>query len=249
MHKSRLVLGCMALLLALALLIPLVSCSKGSGPTTTPTPTGTTTGATTTPIKTSTSTSGKTLSDILGGGKNLGDVQFDMVTTTSQSTQAQTAKAYYKNSGTNKMKFSAYGTSQEGTTQILVMDYSAQTVYLWTQGQNIAYKMDFSQIVASNPMANGLNATQIHPTYLGTDTVDGNLCDMWQWTYQVTGTTGTEKVWVWKDKSFPVKMETTTSGVTTTIEYQNIVFGTLSDSLFQLPAGVQVTQLPSSSPP
>jgi hypothetical protein len=230
MHKSRVVLVCMALALILAFLIPLVSCSKGSVTTATPTPT-------------STSTSGKTLRDIYGGGKNLGDVQFDVVTTTSQSTQAQTAKAYCKNYATNKMKF-----RQEGTTQIFLMDYSAQTAYLWTPGQNTAYKIDFSQVL-SNPMVNVANADQIHPTYLGTDTVDGNLCDMWQWTYQVTGTTGTEKMWIWKDKSFPVKMETTTSGVTTTIEYHNIVFGTLSDSLFQLPAGVQVTQLPSSSPP
>jgi hypothetical protein len=62
MHKSRVVLVCMTLLLALALLIPLVGC-KGGGTTATLTPTSTTTGTTTTPTKTPTPT--KTLTATL----------------------------------------------------------------------------------------------------------------------------------------------------------------------------------------
>jgi hypothetical protein len=261
MHKSRVVLACMALVLALALLIPLVGCG-GGGTGTTATPTGTSTGATTTPTKTptatktptptktptatktptptSTSTSGNTLSDVFGGGKNLGDVQFDAVTTSPQLPQATTEKMYYKNYGVaNQMKL-RMEMSQEGTTTIDLVDYSAQTMYMWMKEENIAYKMDMSK-APSDPTANG---DQIHPTHVGTETVDGHPCDIWQWTSQGT----TEKMWIWTAKSFPVKMEMTLSGVTTTTEYQNIVFGTLADSLFQLPAGVTVTTFPSYSP-
>jgi hypothetical protein len=69
MHKSRVVLGCIALILALALLIPLVGC-KSSGTTGTSTPTATTTGAVTTATPTSVPTStprAKTLQGTLTG--------------------------------------------------------------------------------------------------------------------------------------------------------------------------------------
>jgi outer membrane lipoprotein-sorting protein len=182
------------------------------------------------------------LADIYGGGKNLGDVKFDMVTTTPQSTQSQTATVYWENFGVaNQMKF-RMDMSQEGSTMEYLVDYSTETAYMYTPATNTAYKISLSQ-APSNPLQ---NADQIHPTYLGTDTVDGNLCDVWQWTTQVTGVgTSTSKVWIWKAKSFPVKMELTDSSGTTTIEYQNIVFGTLDPSLFELPAGVTITTFPS----
>jgi outer membrane lipoprotein-sorting protein len=207
--------------------------SKHGGP---PAPT-----ATTTP----TSTSGKTLSDIYGGGKNLGDVKFDMVMTSPQMPQAQTVKAYFKNFGVEDQIKYRMDMTEEGIEMAYLVDYGTQTAYMWNITENTAYKMDMSQ-VPDNPTE---NEDQIHPTYIGTDTFDGHLCDVWQWTEQVAGAgTSTEnvtsKVWVWKDKSFPVKMESTISSGTTTIEYRNIVFGTLSDSLFQLPAGVQITSMP-----
>lgn len=248
MRKSRVVLVSMALVLMLALVITLVGCG-GGGTSPTATPTGTSTGPTTTATKTpaatqaptSTSTSGDTLADIFGGGKNLGDVQFDMVMSSPQLPQAQTSTVYYKSFGSTTGFKSRTETTQGGVTQITLVDYSAQTAYFWTEGQNIAYKMDFSQVASGNPTENG---DQIHPTHVGTATVDGHPCDIWQWTYQGTS----EKMWIWTAKSFPVKMEATISGVTTTIEYQNIVFGTLSDSLFQLPPGVTVTTFPSYQP-
>jgi outer membrane lipoprotein-sorting protein len=215
----------MALVLTVALLMPLVACESN---TATPTPTSTPT------------TSSKTLSDIYGGGKNLGDVKADMVTTSTQSPQAQTSTVYYKNIWVaNELKFRI-----DGANTTYLVDYGAQTAYLWNQAQNTACKIDISQ-APTNPLANG---DQIHPTYLGTDTVNGNLCDVWQWTRVTAAGTWTIKLWLWKDKLFPVKIEATTSTGTTTVEYQNIVFGTLSDSLFVLPAGVQVMQFPSCTP-
>jgi outer membrane lipoprotein-sorting protein len=127
-------------------------------------------------------------------------------------------------------------TSAEGTTSVFLADYGTEIAYMWLVEENIAYKVDWSQ-APSNPTEDG---EQIHPTYLGTATVDGHLCDVYQWTDQGT----TEKMWIWKEKSFPVKMEVTTSSGTMTTEYKNIVFGTLSNDLFQLPADVQIMQFP-----
>ena len=257
MHKFRVVPLCIVLLLCLALLIPLIGCKGGE--TATPTPTGTT-GATTTPTgtptatktptatstptatKTPTSTSGETLSGIYGGGKNLGDVQFDMVTTSPKLPQAQTATYYYQNYPTNVWK-SRMEMTTEGTTMVYLVLYGPQTMYMWTEGDNVVIKMDFGQ-AAKNPTED--SEAQITPTRIGPDTIDGHPCDGWQYTAS-DGTVVT--LWIWTAKSFPVKMVSQEpDGTTTTVEYKKIVFGTIPDSKFELPAGAQVTQFPSLTP-
>ena len=198
---------------------------------------------TTTPTKTptSTSTSGETLGDVLGTGRSIGDVKFDQVMTTSGQTQSTTLHMYVKDAWlTDTMKF-RYEIAEGGTTMVMLYDFGARTAYEYFPDQNMAYLIDFGQAEQNNPTE---NANQIVPVKVGTETIDGKLCDVYQWTYQGS----TAKEWVWREKSFPIRMETTTSSGTSTLEYENIVFGTLSDSLFQLPAGVQVTQFPSYSP-
>jgi hypothetical protein len=190
---------------------------------------------------TSTSTSGGTLGDVLGTSRSIGDVKFDQVMTTSGQTQSTTLHMYVKDAWlSDKMKF-RYEIAEGGTTMVMLYDFSARTAYEYFPDQNMAYRIDFGQAEQNNPTE---NANQIIPVKVGTETIDGKLCDVYQWTYQGS----TAKEWVWIEKSFPVRMESTTSSGTTIIEYKNIVFGTLSDSLFQLPAGVQITQFPSYSP-
>jgi hypothetical protein len=136
----------------------------------------------------------------------------------------------------DKMKF-RYEMTQDGTTTIMLIDQATKTGYSYLPDQNMAYKIDLSQAGQSDPTQ---NSDKITPVKVGTETVDGKLCDVYQWTYQGT----TTKQWIWKDKSLPIKAVYTTSSGTTTTEYKNIVFGTLSNDLFQLPAGVQIIQLP-----
>ncbi len=51
-------------------------------------------------------------------------------------------------------------------------------MYMYYPDQNMAYKMNFSQ-ASKNPTE---NSDQITVTYLGTETIDGKLCDKWQYT-------------------------------------------------------------------
>ncbi len=60
------------------------------------------------------------------------------------------------------------------------------------------------------------NTNQIMPAYLGTDTIDGKLCDVYQYTFESTSA----KEWIWREKSFPIRMETTTSGGTSIMEFR-----------------------------
>jgi len=145
---------------------------------------------------------------------------------TSSGQQPITNHLWYKDAWlTNKMKTKTEMTTGEYTA-VTIMDYSTRTTYTISQGT--CFKTTW-QVGSGGDVERG---DQIHPTYLGTDTIDGKLCDVYQWTYQDTIT----KAWIWKDKKFTIKSEMTSSNGTVTIEYKNIVFHTLSSDLFQPPA-------------
>ena len=195
--------------------------------------------ATPTKTPTPTATSGESLGDIYGVGTYIGDVKYDMIITVPGQPQ-RTFTYWIKDAWlSDKMKF-RYEMTEGGETMVLIWDLGTGVYYMYYPAQNIAYMMDLGQ-APDDPVE---GSDQIYPTYLGTETIDGKLCDVYEWSY----TGGSGKYWVWKEKSFPVKAEATTSSGTTIMEYKNIVFGPLSDSLFQLPAGVQIMQFPSYSP-
>jgi hypothetical protein len=139
-------------------------------------------------------------------------------------------KTYYKgwNSTNTKVRYETPAAYPGGFTQVTIWDSSTRTNYLWYPDQHVACQVPTGQ---GQDNTQG-NATQIVPTYLGTDTVDSKLCDVYQWTFG----NSTMKELIWKEKSFPIKQEFTTSGQTSTMEFQNIVFGPLSNDLFTVPS-------------
>ena len=185
---------------------------------------------TVTPMSTATSTSGQTLSDIYGKSGYTGDVMFDVFLTAGGMSQQLLYKTYYKgwNSTNTKVRYETPAAYPRGFTQVTIWDSSTRTNYLWYPDQHVACQVPTGQ---GQDNTQG-NATQIVPTYLGTDTVDSKLCDVYQWTFG----NSTMKEWIWKEKTFPIKQEITTSGQTSTYEYQNIVFDTLSNDLFTVPS-------------
>jgi outer membrane lipoprotein-sorting protein len=191
-----------------------------------------------TPTATPTSTSGQTLADIYGQSHYTGDVQYDMVITAGGVSQQMVYKVSMKSwaSSNTKVRYDIPAAYPGGFTYVILWDSSTRTQYTWYPDQNIACQVPTGQ-GQDNPAE---NTDQIIPTYLGTDTIDGKLCDVYQYTFQGSSA----KVWIWKEKWFPIRMETTTASGTSIMEYQNIVFGTLSDSLFQLPSSVQMQPYP-----
>lgn len=187
---------------------------------------------------TSTSTSGQTLADIYGKSHYTGDVQYDMVITAGGVSQQMVYKVSIKawTSSNTKVRYEIPPLYSGGSTEVIIWDSGTRIQYDWYPDQNIACQVPTGQ-GQENPEG---NATQIIPTYLGTDTVDSKLCDVYQYTFGSAST----KVWIWRDKWFPIRMDTTTSGGTSTMEFQNIVFGTLSDSLFTIPSSVQMQPYP-----
>jgi outer membrane lipoprotein-sorting protein len=83
--------------------------------------------------------------------------------------------------------------------------------------------------------------SQYHPQTTGTETIDGKLCLVVEYTVQGLST----KAWIWQEYGFPLKVVTETAQGTTMVEYKNIDFSGIPDSEFQLPPGVQIMDMPA----
>lgn len=224
-------LGLLLVIMVAIVSLLVIGCGGGgeeAGTTATPKATST---ATATPTKTS--ATGDTLTDLLAKGQNIGSVKYDMVVT-APGQDTMTTKVWLK--GQN-MKFES---DIEGQTSITIVNEDEQVMYMYMPDQNMAYKMSFNNVPES-----AVEETEGILDYdyeiLGTETVDGKSCLVVQWTVEGM----TSKMWVWKDKGFPIKVETTTSEGKTTIEYKNIQFVNISDNEFQLPAGVEIIEFPT----
>lgn len=83
---------------------------------------------------------------------------------------------------------------------------------------------------------------QQHAQRTGSETIDGRACDIYHFTDSETGEATT--AWVWKDKMFPIKLETESTQGKTLVELSNVQLGAaIADEAFQLPSGVQVMDM------
>jgi outer membrane lipoprotein-sorting protein len=83
----------------------------------------------------------------------------------------------------------------------------------------------------------GLSAERV-----GSETVNGYDCDVYR--YNDPEGEGVTTAWVWKEHQFPVQVQVQGPKGTTLIKMSNVQVGQAHpDSLFQLPAGVQVMDM------
>ena len=128
----------------------------------------------------------------------------------------------------------------QGETTIQIIDWAAEEMYMYMPSQNMAYRMDFSTAPES-PLEGAEAMDEYDYNIIGTETYDGKVCLVVEWVSEGI----TAKSWVWKDKGFPIRVETTSPQGETVIEYKNIDFSNIPDSEFELPPGVQIIEMPS----
>jgi len=204
-------------------------------PVTTTSPAGvsstTTTRASSAP--TTTAASGNTIGSILGKSAGIASMQYDAVVT-APGQAAITQSVWVKK---NKMRTES---TVQGQKMVILIDGDAQTMYQYMPAQNTAIKMTWDPNTQS---ATGQSASiaSYNPVVVGTDTIDGKLCTVVQYTVQGNNV----KAWIWQDRGLPIRIETTTAQGTAVVELKNIQFVDIPDSQFTLPAGVQISQMPS----
>jgi hypothetical protein len=186
------------------------------------------------PVASSAPSSGKTLADILGRASGIASVKYDMEIT-PPGAQPMTQKIWVKK---NKMRTEM---SQQGQDTVLLVDMDAKTMYTYMPAQNTAIKMAFDpankSAVGESQSVQGYN-----PKTVGTETIDGKLCTIVEYTVQGTLT----KSWIWQDRGLPIRVEATSAQGKTIMEYKNLEFSDIPDSMFELPAGVQMMTMPGS---
>jgi hypothetical protein len=218
----------------LVLMLCLTSACGGGGSSTTSTSstavTSTTPTKTTTPPATTTTAAGNSVSDILGKGMKFDSIRYDLTMTAS----GQTTKITIYQKGNKTREEMTVGS----VVAAILIDADAQTSYTYMPSLNMATKMTYdSSAIIPGAWETPNTIMNYNPNIVGTESIDGKSCTVIAW--DIPGS-GSAKEWVWTEKSFPLKMETTYSGVTTTIEYSNIDFSDIPDSIFQLPEGVQI---------
>ena len=181
---------------------------------------------------------GSNLASILGQVSGITSMKYDMVTTTPDN-QTVTSTMWVKKS---QLRMES---TQQGQSVVMLINGDTKTMYMYMPAQNTAIKMDFSQAPKS-ASDNANSVLQYTPTVVGTETLDGKLCTV----IQYTANGSTTKEWIWQAKGLPVRMQATTTQGTSTTDFKNYDFSSIPDSTFQLPAGAQISTfgVPSGLP-
>lgn len=180
---------------------------------------------------------GLSLTEVLNKAKDVVSYRYEaLITAPGQS--PITAKFWLKG---NKMRWEG---NYERQNVVLLIDQGEQVSYVYIPAQSIAMKMDFSKskgTVGESPTEQSESVMDHNPVTLGTETLDGKTCLIVEYTSEA----GKTKMWFWTRYGIPIRTESTTTQGTTVVELKNMDFGDISDSMFELPAGVQLMTIPS----
>ncbi|MFH0847119.1 MAG: DUF4412 domain-containing protein [Chloroflexota bacterium] len=232
MRRSRIVGALVAVLVTITLL---AGCGGGKTitPTAGPSPEKTSPVATprpstpVTPEPTQTK-SGDTLSEILGRAQNVTSLKYTLVITQPGVPAISTVTWVKKNKMRMEMSF-------QGIAAIGLVDLDAQTMYTYIPSQNIAVKTSVDQ--ASKPATQEVSSiADYNPKNLGTESINGVVCYILEYNFEGN----VSKMWISQDRGLPVKVEQTTTEGKTISEFKDYDFSDIPDSMFELPAGVQI---------
>ena len=195
--------------------------------------------------ETSTDTpSGGLLSDLLNKAKGSPSATYDLVISGGATAGTETMKVWSTETK-ERTDFTI-----EGMKSITIIDKEAQVMYMYDPDQNTAIRMDFSSDDTSRQAQSFTEAMEeYNPTVVGTETIDGKKCTVIEFETVTEDATVTQKMWVWKDYGFPIKVEMVSTlggtSVTTVMEMKNIEFGPIDPSVFELPDDVVITDFES----
>lgn len=134
--------------------------------------------------------------------------------------------------------------STMGQKMVYLINAKEESAYMYLPSQNMATSMDYgkarSEAQADAKGQMGTLYEDYEVSLAGSEVVNGKDC----WILEYTTQNGEATTWVWKDHGFPVKIESPTPQGTFVAEFRNIEFKDIPDSQFELPAGVQIMEMP-----
>jgi outer membrane lipoprotein-sorting protein len=171
----------------------------------------------------------KGIAEILSQAKELNCYSYQQVAT-GLGVPTTTNNVWYKH-GKIKME-----SNIQGMTTSTLIDLNEGIAYTSMMGQVMEIDITPGMGSAANQIEYVMG---FNPTIKGTETIDGKECVIAE--YVIDGQT--ERMWLWVDYGFPVKIETETPQGKVSVIYQNIDFETCAgDSTFTLPDGTKITE-------
>ena len=175
--------------------------------------------------------------EILGKTKDISSLKYDMVTSVPGQTTV-TTKMWFKGKKTRMEMVSGE------KSMVYLVDTDKQEGYMYFPLDNMAMKINLDtaqETVGESPVDQSKSIASANPVIVGDEVLDGKDCLVAEY----TAATGTVKMWIWKDYGLSIKTESQTADGTMTAELKNIDFSDIADTMFELPAGVQITQTPA----
>ncbi len=191
--------------------------------------------------KTPFSPSEQELKKVLEEGKKITTIKYDLIETvllgSSLSKTVTLSETVWREEEKARIDFKM----QDHTLSTRLINRDRQSAIIYLPDQKLAYREDFDYVVdlqdkeLSFPEKGFVECSNWN--IIGEETIEGKDC----FVAKCPPFGGT--YWVWRDYGVPIKNEgKSASGGTITIEYKNMEFDDIPDSIFELPGGVPVLE-------
>ncbi len=178
----------------------------------------------------------ESLTAILGKAVGISSLKYDMVVT-PPGEAAVTTTMWRKG---EKMRMEG---TFEGKSMVYSVDVGEQLAYIYFPAENTAMKISLGQAqetAGESPTEQSESIMKYNPVTVGTEILDGKTCLVIEYTTETEET----KSWVWIEHGLLIRIESATDKGTLVAELKNIDFSDIADSMFELPAGVQMLEIP-----
>jgi hypothetical protein len=164
-------------------------------------------------------------------------VEFSADLLLKQAGETMTGKVYVKGDKT-RQEF-----VQQGQKQITILRPDKGIMWVLMPAEKIFMEMSSQEGAAYDPQLDQTIKDKAEIKLLGKETVNGQVCDKYQYIYHDTSM-GTAIQWVSKKLNYPIKTEYKSSSGYMLTEYRNIQEGNVQDSLFEVPGDYMLLSVP-----
>jgi outer membrane lipoprotein-sorting protein len=177
-----------------------------------------------------------TIDDLRSLNKKYNEFSYDMEVVDPNGTTV-TTKVYMKDT---MMRTETTVEKQE----VIFLGDTQGVMYSYYPANNSAMKIDISSeemqdLQEENPIES-IDDFWDQLTILRHETYDGKQCAVAE---LKMGDGYSQTIWIWEKYGLPIKTEIVSAEGTSTVVIRNIEFGNVSDSMFELPANVDVVDL------
>ncbi|HCF49478.1 MAG TPA: hypothetical protein DER60_04305 [Syntrophomonas sp.] len=185
-------------------------------------------------IQSSGTAKAKSLAEILAQGKNHPGVYCEFAVKPDEGSVLQ-GKLWI--AGNNLRSETIDAGSQ--STAIFIRNSKGYN-YMFTSGDEQAIKVTDEQPAEDINPVHSIDNVDENTQPLGKEVLDGKNCVVVQYKQDEVD----NRIWLWEDHGLPIRIESTYNNSTTVMEYSNYKFEALPESLFELPSGMKVMELP-----